>query len=124
MSLDAALRAWANCWLNGSQFHADTVGAMRQGPWFAPPHWFQRLFDRFFGVKPGRDAPKLDRLLWFRGYYLRPLPAIVVVWALLLALHVSWALLAVIWVPWLLGFALLNAEIRHERRPPPGVSRK
>ena len=99
------------------------VGVMRR-PRFAPPDWFQRLFDRFFGVKPRRDAPKLHRLIWFRGYYLRTLPAIVVVWALLLILHVSWTLLAIIWVPWLVGFALLNAEIRHERRPPPGASRK
>jgi hypothetical protein len=26
-----------------------------------------------FGVKPGPDAPKLERLLWFRSYYLRNL---------------------------------------------------
>ena len=35
-----------------------------------------RLFDRIFGIKPGRDAPKLERLLWFRGYYLRNLPLV------------------------------------------------
>jgi len=33
-----------------------------------------RAFNRYYGVKPGRDAPKLQRLLWFRGYYLRGFP--------------------------------------------------
>ncbi|THD75206.1 MAG: hypothetical protein E7812_17630 [Phenylobacterium sp.] len=60
----------------------------------------------------------MDRLLWFRGYYLRPLPFIVVVWALLLVVRVSWVFLAVIALPWILGFAILNVEIRREQRPP------
>ena len=77
------------------------------------------MFDRAFGVKPGRSAPKLDRLLWFRGYYLRNLSfIIVVVWALLLVVRVSLVFLAVIALPWILGFAILNVEIRREQRPP------
>jgi hypothetical protein len=73
---------------------------MREGSRFGPPNWFQRLFDGFFGVKPRRDAPKLDRLLWFRGYYLRPLPVIVVVWVYLLVVdNVSWILPAVLALP-------------------------
>ncbi len=91
---------------------------MKRGSWFALPKWCQRIFDRFYGVKPGRNARKLDRLIWFRGYYLRNLPVIVVGWIFLLALHTSWVLLAVIALPWVLGFARLNVEIRREQRPP------
>jgi hypothetical protein len=77
-------------------------------------------FNRIYGVKPGRDAPKLDRLLWFRSYYLRNLPLTVVgivVLALLLGPSSHW-LLAVIALPWVLGFARLNLEIRRAKRPP------
>jgi hypothetical protein len=77
-----------------------------------------RLFDRIFGIKPGRDAPKLERLLWFRGYYLRNLPLVAfAIGALALVLSPSYWWIAVIAaLPWIAGFALLNAEIRREKR--------
>jgi hypothetical protein len=75
----------------------------------------QSIFNRAFGIKPGPDAPKLDRLLWFRTYYLRSLGltalAIVVV-----ALFLPPWIAAVVVLPWSVGFARLNAEIRRERK--------
>ncbi len=75
---------------------------------------FLPMFNRVFGVKPGRDAPKLDRLLWFRRYYLRNLVLVVPVAVLVLAFAPAWILVLVM-VPWLLGFARLSAELRQER---------
>jgi hypothetical protein len=75
----------------------------------------QAIFDRVFGVKPGPDARKLERLLWFRGYYLRNLvPAVLVIGVLLL--FGPPLIVVVVALPWLLGFARLSAEIRRERR--------
>jgi hypothetical protein len=78
-----------------------------------------RLFNRVFGIKPGRDVPKLERLLWFRGYYLRNLPlmalAIVVLAALVLSSS-DWWIGVVVALPWIAGFARLNVEIRSEKR--------
>jgi ABC-type dipeptide/oligopeptide/nickel transport system permease subunit len=77
-----------------------------------------RLFNRIFGVKPGRDAPKLERLLWFRGYYLRNLPLMVLVLGVLaLSLGSSqWWIAVVLALTWIAGFARLNVEIRSEKR--------
>ena len=77
-----------------------------------------RLFNRIFGVKPGRNAPRLERLLWFRGYYLRNLPlAALAIGALALFLKPShlW-IVAIIALPWAAGFTRLNVEIRNEKR--------
>ena len=77
-----------------------------------------RLFNRIFGVKPGRDAPRVERLRWFRGYYLRNLPLMALaIGALALVLKPShlW-IAAVIVLPWVAGFTRLTAEIRTERR--------
>jgi uncharacterized membrane protein YdbT with pleckstrin-like domain len=79
-----------------------------------------RLFNRIFGVKPGRDAPRLERLRWFRGYYLRNLPLTalaVAALALLLKPSQLW-IAAVIMLPWTAGFTRLNVEIRNEERRP------
>ena len=77
----------------------------------------RRTFDRIYGVKPGRDAPKLDRLHWFRSYYLRNLPLSLTVAVGLLVLVPAWRwLVAVICLPWVFGFVLLNWEIRREER--------
>jgi hypothetical protein len=88
---------------------ADSLRAMRRRT--------QPIFDRIFGVKPGSDAPRLDRLLWFRGYYLRWLPLTAFVMALGLVL-VAWSpwVVAVLALPWLYGFARLNVQIHHEQR--------
>jgi hypothetical protein len=77
------------------------------------PRWFVRIY----GPKPGRGAPKLERLLWFRGYYLRSFPLsvlAVVVLVVLLGGSLWWSLLLLI--P-LLGYARLEWEIRKARRP-------
>ena len=78
----------------------------------------RRVFNRIFGVKPGPGAPKLDRLLWFRGYYLRNLALMVPLLALMTAFLTSWRwiVIAVAAVSWGLGFTLLNAEISREKR--------
>jgi hypothetical protein len=73
------------------------------------------IFSRLFGVKPAPDAPKLERLLWFRGYYLRNLVLVAPVAVLVLAFLPPW-ILALLMLPWLLGFARLTAELRQERR--------
>jgi hypothetical protein len=72
------------------------------------------MFNRLYGVKPGLDAPKLDRLLWFRGYYLRNLILAVPALALVLLFLPPWVVVLVA-SPWLIGFARLSAEIRNER---------
>ena len=72
-------------------------------------------FNRYFGVKPGRDAPQLQRLSWFRGYYLKSLPLYLVLLPLLWSWLSPW-LAALFMVPWLAGFLRLNYEIRCERR--------
>ena len=91
---------------------------MTQRSWLVLPPRLQRYLERWYGVKPGRAAPKLDRLLWFRNYYLRSLPLIAPAWAvwLVTGMPFSWVFLAVISLPWVLGFARLNVEIRRERR--------
>jgi hypothetical protein len=76
---------------------------------------FQPIFDRVFGVQPGPDAPKLDRLLWFRRYYLRNLALMVPASVVVLLFLPPW-IVVVVALPWLLGFARLSAEIRRERR--------
>jgi len=69
-----------------------------------------RVFNRVYGVKPGRDAPRLDRLLWFRGYYRRNfLIAVPVLVFLVLTWTWWWAL---VMVPGLLGYVRLEMEIR------------
>jgi hypothetical protein len=74
-----------------------------------------RLFNRIFGVKPGRDAPKLERLLWFRRYYVRNLPLTVMGVALVASFLSLW-IVAIFALPWLAGFAVLNVQIMGERR--------
>jgi hypothetical protein len=70
-------------------------------------------FNRYFGVKPGRDAPKLERLVWFRGYYLKNLPLYVLLLPMLW--YYSVWLAALVTLPWVAGFLRLNYEIRRER---------
>jgi uncharacterized membrane protein YdbT with pleckstrin-like domain len=74
----------------------------------------QSIFNRIFGVKPGPEAPKLDRLLWFRRYYLRNLGLMAVAVVLVLLYLPPWIVVVVL-APWLMGFARLSAEIRRER---------
>jgi uncharacterized membrane protein YdbT with pleckstrin-like domain len=76
---------------------------------------FLPIFNRVFGVKPGPEKPKLERLLWFRGYYLRYLALMAPACALLLTFLPPW-ILAIVVLPWVLGFARLNLELRSERR--------
>jgi hypothetical protein len=76
-----------------------------------------RLFNLIYGIKPGRDAPRLERLRWFRGYYLRNLPLAAFAIGALVALNLSyWWIAAVIMLPWVAGFGRLNVEIRNEKR--------
>ena len=77
-----------------------------------------RLFDRIFGIKPGRDAPKLERLLWFRVYYLRnrPLVAFALGAAALVLGSSYWWITVIAALAWIVGFARLNVEIRSEKR--------
>lgn len=74
------------------------------------------LFNRVYGIYPGPDAPKLERLLWFRSYYLRNL-ALIALGIVVVLVYLPLWIVAVIMLPWLLGFARLTAEIRRERRP-------
>ena len=94
------------------------LNGMTQRSWLVLPPRLQRYLERWYGVKPVRAAPKLDRLLWFRNYYLRSLPLIAPAWVvwLVTGMPFSWVFLAVISLPWVLGFARLNVEIRRERR--------
>jgi hypothetical protein len=82
--------------------------------WKAQMNRTQSIFNRWFGVKPGLDAPKLERLLWFRNYYLRSLPLMALGIVIVVVFLPTW-ILVVVALPWLLGFARLSAEIRRER---------
>jgi len=73
------------------------------------------IFNRVYGVKPGRDASPLERALWFRGYYLRNLALAVPACILVLAFLPPW-LLVIVLLPTLVGFIQLTREIRRERR--------
>jgi len=75
----------------------------------------QSMFNRVFGVPPGPDAPKLDRLLWLRGYYLRNLALMAVGIVGVLLFLPPWVVVLVA-SPWLIGFGRLTAEIRREQR--------
>jgi hypothetical protein len=74
---------------------------------------------RIFGKPPAANAPRKERLLWLRRYYLRTLlvslPALV-----LLAVYSSrawvWAVLGAGALVWVQGFASLSVRIRRERR--------
>jgi hypothetical protein len=78
-----------------------------------------RLFNRIFDTFPRASASKLERLLWFRGYYLRGLPLLALGIGAVLALGVNaphlW-IAALAMLPWVVGFARLNVEIRNEKR--------
>jgi hypothetical protein len=69
----------------------------------------QSIFNRAFGIKPGPDAPKLDRLLWFRTYYLRSLGLVALGIVVVILFLPPW-IAAVVLLPWLLGFARLTAK--------------
>jgi hypothetical protein len=78
-----------------------------------------RYFNRLYGVKPGRDAPKLERLLWFRRYYLRSLVLLApLLLVLLLSASPTFTLIvvAVSMTPWCLGFARIHRELHRERQ--------
>ena len=95
--------------------HADLLAAVpRASPSSAEMNRAQSIFNRVFGVKPGPDAPKLDRLLWFRTYYLRNLGPMALGIAGVMLFLPPW-IAAVVVLPWLVGFARLSAEIRRER---------
>jgi hypothetical protein len=67
--------------------------------------------------KPRRDVPRLQRLLWFRAYYLRVLPMFATSFALLQLFLPLWRAGAVTLLPWALAFTVLNLETRlHQRR--------
>jgi uncharacterized membrane protein YdbT with pleckstrin-like domain len=74
----------------------------------------QSIFRRLYGVAPGSEAPKLERLLWFRGYYLRNLGLMALGIVFLVLFLPPW-IIAVVLMPWIVGFARLSAEIRRER---------
>jgi uncharacterized membrane protein YdbT with pleckstrin-like domain len=75
----------------------------------------QSIFSRVFGVIPGPDAPRLDRLLWFRRYYLRNLPLMALGIVIVVLFLPPW-IVVIVALPWLVGFARLSAEIRGERK--------
>jgi hypothetical protein len=73
------------------------------------------IFNKLYGVPPGRDAPKLDRLLWIRSYYLRSLILAAFAIVFVVVFLPAW-IVVVVMLPWLIGFTRLSAEIRRERQ--------
>jgi hypothetical protein len=76
---------------------------------------------KLFGEPPGEDAPDAAKLRWVRRFYLRPLPLVLVVYAML----ALWATSAVVLVlaavgalVWLQGFISLSLRIRRVGTPP------
>ena len=74
---------------------------------------------RIFGAPPAGGAPRVATLRWIRGFYLKPLPLVLAVYALLAV----WAsgtvvivLAAVSALIWLQGFVSLSLRIRREDR--------
>jgi hypothetical protein len=76
---------------------------------------------KLFGEPPGEDASRAATLRWIRGFYLKPLPLVVLVWVFL----VVWAPTVVLVLAgagaliWLQGLVSLSLRIRREERPPP-----
>jgi hypothetical protein len=74
---------------------------------------------RIVGTPPARDAPKKERLLWLRRYYLRmlllALPAYVLA-VIFLSTPWIWIVLGVGILLWVQGFASLSFQIRRESR--------
>ncbi len=78
------------------------------------------LGHKLVGEPPGKDAPRAAKLRWIRGIYLRPLPLLLFVYAIL-AVGASWlelALAGVSALTWLQGFVSLSLRIRREEHRP------
>jgi len=74
-----------------------------------------RVFNRVYGVKPGRNAPPLERAYWFRRYYFVNLALAVPACILVVVLLPPWVLVVVL-LPTLVGWLRLSAEIKRERK--------
>jgi hypothetical protein len=83
-----------------------------------------RLFNRIFGIKPARDAPKLERLLWFRGYYLRWLPLTVLAIAALSVIASHWWIPVVAALLWIAGFSRVGRPSYAPEMPEEGKPRR
>jgi uncharacterized membrane protein YdbT with pleckstrin-like domain len=73
------------------------------------------IFNRVYGVKPGRDAPPLERAYWFRRYYFINLALAVPACVLILVFLPAWLVLIVL-LPTLIGWTRLTVEIKRERK--------
>jgi len=79
------------------------------------------------GAVPPSDAPKVDKLAWTRGFYVRLLlveaPVFLLVAALSVATASSWGWLIVLIGAgmWVCGFALVNIELSRARRRASGL---
>jgi hypothetical protein len=78
-----------------------------------------RLAYMFYGQPPAKGAPPSEALRWVRRFYIRPLPLMLALAALIIlwGAH-TWALVALglTAVAWTWGFTSLNRRIRREER--------
>ena len=73
---------------------------------------------RIYGEPPAKGAPRAESLRWIRGFYIKPLPLLVAVSALVLIWATTWTLilLGASSAIWLQGFISLSLRIRREER--------
>jgi len=76
------------------------------------------LIRRIYGEPPPKEAPRSAMLRWVRQFYWKPLPLIVVFYALVLSVATAWLLvvLGVSAVTWAWGIISISLRIRREER--------
>jgi hypothetical protein len=118
ITLASRRRVWQLV-LGEPQEHAHVLAAVpsagppRAGAWYMSKG--MSIFNRIYGVKPGRDAPPLERAYWFRRYYFVNLALAVPACVLVLVFLPAWVLVIVL-LPTLVGWSWLAVEIKRERR--------
>jgi hypothetical protein len=74
---------------------------------------------KMYGEPPPKGAPRSESLRWLRGFYLKPLPVLLVICALALVLGASTWMLVLLGIGaaiWVQGFVSLNIRIRRDER--------
>jgi len=81
--------------------------------------WSEATLGRYLGPFPTRGASNLERLIWFRRFWLRTLPlplAAVILLAIIGGDVIGWTLVGVWTGTWLVGFAGVHSDLWRERR--------
>ena len=73
---------------------------------------------KIYGEPPPKGAPRSELLRWIRSFYIKPLPLLILVSALVLTWSQTWTLilLGASALIWLQGITSLSVRIRREER--------